>query len=409
MSFGCGVGEMVAYYQNPLQKSKPHKLLLITGVIRSGSGPFYRVTYLDRQNFDITAISLKQSQEDVENVIHLSFPKAKGKNLKVIGIGLKSHWDFKSLRRLWDIIRKGEFDIVQTCHAFAGSIGIIFSRLSGIPVIVHFEGTVRDRFSVGGNLLKSVILSLGSGLVSVSESVERSFSWLEQVLLQGVKKRVIYNGIDLEEMELACTKEEIRKRAGVKDGEFVIGYTGRFIPEKNLPTLIHAVSEICRGHSRKIRLLLVGDGAERKRIEEIIDQSGIKDQCSLTGWVDRQTVYAFLHIMDVFVLPSFFEGLSWSLVQAMGVGLPVIASDIPPNMEIVTAEVSGLIFRKDSVDALADRIRLLMSEPVVRRDLGENARRFVMEKIHIREVTRSYEEFYLELLHGKDASRERNA
>jgi glycosyltransferase involved in cell wall biosynthesis len=145
-------------------------------------------------------------------------------------------------------------------------------------------------------------------------------------------------------------------------------------------------------------LLLVGDGPERRKIEDESIALGISHLCIFPGWVDRRTVYELLHALDVFVLPSLFEGLSSSLVQAMGIGLPVIASDIPSHREIIKDGFTGLLYPTRNVHILSSKIEQLLDNKCLREVLGRNAKLFVKEKIDIKSVVEEYSRIYHEIL-----------
>jgi glycosyltransferase involved in cell wall biosynthesis len=152
-------------------------------------------------------------------------------NLCLLGIGAQSRLAPKSLLMLWRLMKKEKYDIIQTCQSFSAEVGVIFARIMRVPVIVHFEASVRNRFSMAIRMLRTPILSLAHGVIFVSESVKDSLNFAEKSLLRNLTRRVIYNGVSIEEMELK-TRESTRKLLNISDDEFVLGYTGRFIPLK---------------------------------------------------------------------------------------------------------------------------------------------------------------------------------
>ena len=122
----------------------------------------------------------------------------------------------------------------------------------------------------------------------------------------------------------------MRKKLGLTDKDFVIGHVGRFTPEKNHKFLVNVFERLLRSDA-SIRLLLVGDGDKRKEIEGIVKQRGLQDEVTFAGSVSN--VPDYLQAMDLFVLPSLFEGVPISAIEAQASGLPVLLS------ECITREV----------------------------------------------------------------------
>ena len=109
------------------------RLLLLTSTVTTGNGPFYRITYLDKNKYTITVVCYGYDQNTLETVVREWVGSDKMKELRLIGLGAKTRLDVRPIIRLWRILRFGHFDIVQTSHSYVAEIGILLSKLAKIP------------------------------------------------------------------------------------------------------------------------------------------------------------------------------------------------------------------------------------------------------------------------------------
>jgi len=179
-----------------------------------------------------------------------------------------------------------------------------------------------------------------------------------------------------------------------EDG-FVVGALGRIVAIKDYPTLLHAAEELLtRGID--VHVLIVGSGPELAALRELVRASRqLSDRVVFTGVCDD--IPGLLNTMDVFVLPSISEGMSNTLLEAMASGLPVVATDVGGNPEIVENERSGLLFRPGDVKALADRLARLAGDEMLRSELGNAARHRANETFSLGRMTENYTQLYLGL------------
>lgn len=168
--------------------------------------------------------------------------------------------------------------------------------------------------------------------------------------------RIFYNAVDVDEYVYSpAVANTIRKKFNL-DGCFVIGHVGRFSPEKNHIFLIEIFSECVKINSN-VRLLLVGDGIEKKQIQEKICNLKLHDKVIFTGI--RSDVNELLQAMDVFVFPSLYEGLPVTLVEAQASGLPCIISDRISKECIVT---NGLVTSKQLDESPAEWAKCILQQ-----------------------------------------------
>ncbi len=191
--------------------------------------------------------------------------------------------------------------------------------------------------------------------------------------------------------------EELRR--ALQLGSFTIGYVGRLVPEKGVVTLLKAIRRL----SRDFRLLLVGSGPLLVEVEHLAEAWGLKDRLVLTGAVPHREVPRYLNCMDVLVLPSITtarwkEQFGHVLIEAMACEVPVIGSN-SGEIPHVIADV-GLTFREGDEAELAEKLRLLMEDDLMREDLARRGRERVLKHYTSEAIAKKTYEVYLKVLEG---------
>jgi glycosyltransferase involved in cell wall biosynthesis len=202
---------------------------------------------------------------------------------------------------------------------------------------------------------------------------------------------VIPNGVDVTRMARA-DRSSARRALGAPDGALVVGSVGRLVPVKNYALLLRAFGRLAASTPGPVRLVLLGDGPERATLERAAAASGIASLVQLPG--HRDDVPELLVGLDVFVLPSLNEGMSNTLLEAMAAGVPVVASDVGGNREIVEDDRSGMLFPSGEEAALLERLRRLAGDPGSRARLGKAGQERVMRDFSMGAMIRSYEALY---------------
>ncbi|MEM3658414.1 MAG: glycosyltransferase family 4 protein [Candidatus Hadarchaeum sp.] len=224
---------------------------------------------------------------------------------------------------------------------------------------------------------------------------------LNQRLLAKVLRRramCIYNAIDLDRFkDLNFERQVLRGSLGVKPEEFLIGSIGRLVPGKGFDIFIAAVPEVISSVPQA-RFLLIGDGQDADFLQRLAHQLGVEDRVIFAG--ARSDAEHLLRCMDLFVLPSLWEGLPTTILESMAAGIPVVVSDIPGNTTLVQDQVNGWVIPPNNASALARAIVTALQNPHLCREFAQNARR-VVERFSISEVTKEYEKLYLSLLTKK--------
>jgi glycosyltransferase involved in cell wall biosynthesis len=215
---------------------------------------------------------------------------------------------------------------------------------------------------------------------------------------RGKPVTVVPYGVDLERFAPPAADPELLR--GRADNAVIIGSVARMSPEKGLRYLIEAFATIRRRFGERVRLRIAGDttpqpgGPERKSLEGLARELGVADSVEFPGWVEHEELPAFLSGLDVFVLPSVYEGFGVAAVEASASGLPVVASNVYGIPDVVRDEVTGLLVPAKDATALAAACSRLVDDAALRARLGEAGRAFVAEHYNWRQNVAQMETVY---------------
>jgi len=272
--------------------------------------------------------------------------------------------------RLYRLLRKIRPAVVHSRNVGTLDCQIV-AAAAGVPYRVHgehgWEATDLQGRNARYRRLRRASRHFVHHYVTVSADMQ---DWLENVIgIPAGRIDQIYNGIDAERF---CA--EPATGAG-RDDRFVIGTVGRLDPIKDQATLIRAVAEL---HARgkpgdpEIRLLLVGDGPMRQALSTQIAEAGLEGIVTLTGATDD--VPGMLRQLDVFVLPSLNEGISNTILEAMACELPVVATRVGGNPELVVDGETGMLVESGDPGSLADCLATYRQNRMLCRQHGQAGR-----------------------------------
>ena len=201
---------------------------------------------------------------------------------------------------------------------------------------------------------------------------------------------VIHNGIEIDAIPGALRRRRARALLSALDGDLLIGAVGRLDPVKDLPTLLHAFGRLTGRHSHA-RLILIGDGPERARLERLIAASNLSTRVTLAGY--RRDVKDLLPALDVYVNTSVFEGLSLTILEAMAAALPVVATQVGGTPEVVVDGETGILVPNDP-EAIAGALSALLHDSERRRMFGRAGRTRVERLFSIDRMIQQYASVY---------------
>lgn len=319
----------------------------------------------------------------------------------VIELHKRPGHDLRIYRRLWRVIRSLRPDLIHSRNLNALEMQWV-SFLASRAKRVHGEHG-RDVSDLHGqnrkyNLLKKATSTIINRYVAVSQDLAQ---WL-QVTIGVAPEKIsqIYNGVDQNGFSPKQVDDSVVLPEYLKqDGMLVVGTVGRLAAVKDQLILVEAFRKLVERNPEyrtTLRLVIVGDGPLRPKIESYIADAGLADVSWLPG--DRTDIPELLRSMDIFVLPSLGEGISNTILEAMASGLPIVATDVGGNPELVEPNINGILIPVGDSDKLADSIEALVQDPEKRQSFGAASSRKVSEKHNWERTVESYMQVYDQLL-----------
>ncbi|MFW5791449.1 MAG: glycosyltransferase [Desulfohalobiaceae bacterium] len=238
----------------------------------------------------------------------------------------------------------------------AGVRAVVYRRGLGVPV----RNTLLNRWIYGTCI---------THFLTNSEATAREL--FKHLALEDARVRTIYNGVDLPDL----SEDPPAWKAG--PGKLILGTAGRLGQEKGHGYLLDLAVRL-RERGRGFRLCIAGEGRQRPVLERRIQELGLEAEVELVGFV--ADMGAFLQQLDIFLMPSLWEGFGYAVVEAMAAGVPVVAFGVGSIPEIVENGVTGFLVPVKDVASLSDRVELLAADPDLRRRMGQKARETVQKR-----------------------------
>jgi glycosyltransferase involved in cell wall biosynthesis len=199
----------------------------------------------------------------------------------------------------------------------------------------------------------------------------------------------IPNGVDLKIYHEADERESLRRQMGIGE-EKVILYTGRLSPEKGVDFLIHAYGSLSLDMPTKV--YIIGTGRDLSRLQKLVRYYNMEHKIIILPAVDE--IVSYLQIAHVFVMPSRFEGLSNSILEAMACAVPVVATRVSGNIEVIEDGVTGVLVSRDHYQNLTAALGFLLEHPDKAREFGLKAKQTVREKYDLQIIAEQYLTLY---------------
>jgi glycosyltransferase involved in cell wall biosynthesis len=331
----------------------------------------------DRTRFEMQFVALRNLGRPAEEIRDLG--------CDVHGIGAEQFGLVGRLRELTRLLRQVRPDVVHTHNANPHLYGTLAARLAGVPVVVNTRHGQRFGQTAWDRRQFRWVSRLADRVIAVSEDAARLT--VSDDGLPATKVARVWNGIDTERFAYR----------GPTPKPWAIS-VARLSPEKDFPTLLRSVPEtVIRVPDYRLRI--VGDGPERPRLESLVRELHIENYVELLG--ERSDVPELLAQAGFFVTSSLTEGISLTLLEAMAVGLPIVATNVGGNPEIVQDGFTGRLVPAGDPAALAFAISQFCLHRNRWPDMSRAGRRRVLDHFDVRRMLRNYEASYTELLRSK--------
>ncbi|MGH9360791.1 MAG: glycosyltransferase [Thermoanaerobaculia bacterium] len=372
--------------------SKPTKVALVMSRwARGGKEKFvYELaTQLSRERFQPIIVTLERCDRaafplERSDIEVFCLDKARGNDLRVV-------------LRLARLLREQGVDIIHSNNWGTLVECIAAAKLAGGRPVVHTQHGLDFGFEETGRLrsflrllVKRSVARWVSRFIAVSgevcEVVRREWR------VSGSKVQVITNGVAPMAVGVdGREREEVRRELEIEPDSLLIGAVGWFRPVKDYPCLVEAMEQVARCLPQA-RLVIVGDGPLRGAIEAAIERHGVRARVKVLG--ARRDVARILSALDLFALSSISEGISLSILEAMSLKLPVVATRVGGNPEVVEDGVTGLLVAPRDPKEMARAMVEILSDAPRRRLMGERGHARYQERFSLGRMAAEYEELY---------------
>ncbi|MFW6130571.1 MAG: glycosyltransferase family 4 protein, partial [Atribacterota bacterium] len=311
-------------------------------------------------------ISLLNNNKKQSLDIKLQTLKKTNKKQFVKKIENNNKFSLLKILKLIKTINSPRYDLIH-CHLSKSIIFCLLFANKNKKIIVHEHGKILRK-----GLLYEFCLKIFKHKVDLFLAVSRTVKQklISKAKIPENKIKVLYNPINLKEFSPDNkSKAEIKsekEKLDIKDIEFVIGFVGRLSKVKGCKYLIKSLQYL----DFKYKLLILGDGPERKNLEKLSENLEIRNNVEFLGY--KESVKKYYSLSDLVVIPSLSESFGLVALEAQAMGVPVICSEIPAFKEILSNKKNALFFESQNEKDLTDKIKKIYSEEKLSKKLIRN-------------------------------------
>jgi glycosyltransferase involved in cell wall biosynthesis len=341
------------------------------------------IRYLDPARVRTTVVTLKDAPDCPTALVD----EARRRGFAAQWIEAPGRFSRRGVRAFADLCRREGADIVHS-HGYKPDLyGLLARRRGGYRLLAtpHGWNHRRDAKEAAYELINKWIFPFCDQVAPLSEGLRRSLRGLP---IRPGRLTVIENGVDVGEIEAVPPASEPEAA-----GTYHIGFVGQLIPRKGLDVLLEALAGL---PPEGWRCDILGEGPARARLEERAAALGLGERVRFPGFRDDRI--ARMKRFDLFVLPSYVEGIPRVLMEAMAAGVPVVASDIEGVRDLVTDGATGRLVPAGDAAALGRAITGCMADPEGARKRAEAGRALVHGRFSAERMARAYEALYQTML-----------
>jgi glycosyltransferase involved in cell wall biosynthesis len=374
------------------KKKRLGRVLHLRTVSGRGGGPEKTIlnspSFL-KGNYEMRLVYIRPHGDPEYDMVY----RAKNIGVDLVDIPERGGFDPRTLWRVFREIQKFQPDIIHAHDYKTNILAVLLGRLFGARTMTTMHGYV----SRGGRLeayyrLDRWALPHMDYVITVSDDLNQM---LHSLGIPKKQRSFVPNAIDHHQFTRHRSNEVARKKLGLHPSEFIIGGVGRLAAEKGFHLLVHAVDQLIHAGAN-VKLVIVGEGDERPKLEAIISRLGRNNCIELCG--HRSDVRDLYEAFDVFALSSLREGLPNVLLEAMALEVPVVATRIAGVPGLIEHEKNGLLIQPGSVDELTAALERLLRDAELRQRLAKAGRETIVSRYSFATRMRKIQAIYDQLL-----------
>jgi len=312
--------------------------------------------------------------------------------------------DNSALKKIKEIIRTFQPDIVHTHASKAGALGRKAAFDCGVPIVIHtFHGHIfHSYFSWWKTKLYQLIerrlSKKTTGIIAIS-AIQKDELSLKYRICHPSKIKIIPLGFDLRPFNenLKEKREHTRNSFALEGSDIAVAIIGRLVAIKNHQMFLDIIEKVNQKTRKKVVYFIVGDGEESDNIQESIKPLKEKGMdIRMTSWI--KDIATFNAGMDIICLTSKNEGTPVSLIEAQAAGIPIIATNVGGIKDIILEDKTGYIVNTDDIDGFAEKLWELIENENKRQEMSQNGWSFVKDKFQYTKLISNMDEYYKSLL-----------
>ena len=325
---------------------------------------------LKRRGHEVIIICLYNEHTDISAMLEK-------KNIKLYYLEKKRGFDINCVLKIRKILNIFQPDVIHT-HLYVLKYAFLASIGKGIPIIHTIHNIAKKESDKIDRLLNKMLFNMNLVVpVAISKKIKETIVKCYKLPSKSIP--VIYNGISLNSF---TQKNDYELHSPSR-----IIHVGRFQEQKNHRCIIESANKL---KERNILFICIGEGELKCEIEKMIKDKNLNNKISCVGLTNN--VNKYLNEGDIFILPSKWEGFPISIIEAMAVGIPIIASDVGGVSDIVKSHINGILIEPNSIQ-LSDSIVQLLDNKTLREEYGYNAKK-TSEKFSVEKMTTRYIDLY---------------
>lgn len=313
------------------------------------------------------------------------------KDIKIVPIAPKNKYDIKNMVLLVKYLRRNKFDAIHMHLEY--KYGTFAAKLSGIKNIYWTQHLTEPYKKQYEHKINASLSRQSKCIIAVSNGVK---DFLVEKGIDEKKIKVVLNGVDIKRFEIIeVDKESFRDKFGIDANDIVIGQIGRLHEQKGHKYLLQALPYIL-DNIKNIKVLIIGDGELKEELVNLVTKLKLENKVKFVGF--RKDIPELLNFIDILVMPSLYEGLPLTVLEAMACRTAVIGSNIEGIREVIDSNNTGILVAKENVQELGAALNRLILDSELRKKIESNAWSTVRQNHTIEIMARQYEEIYDEYI-----------
>lgn len=341
--------------------------------------------YIDRKQFDVSVLCLNSFGEFTADIQKLDIP--------VSCLPKKANKpDYLSFIKVAKIFKEEKIQIVHTHNTQAFIDGVIAGKMTGVERIVHTDHARAFPDKRRYMFVEWLLSHFTDNIVGVSNHTGENLIKFEKISPQKIV--IIPNGVDAEKLSKKIDIEQKRKELLIAKRYPIIGLGVRLTEQKGITYLLNAMPAIIKKYPN-ITLLIAGDGPLGDELKREAQNLGLISEKYVRFIGARTDMHEIIKILDLYILPSLWEGLPMVILEALAVGCPVVATDVGGVMDAINDGVTGYLVTPGDHKQLENKIIKVLDDEAIREKFRLNGRKLFMEYFSAELMVKRYEKLYL--------------